>query len=66
MNIYAMGDYYVWHCDWCDSTNHTLWNRLDTGGLSCAACHQHFTDGALKNPYNAPKHSLSGSVGISC
>ena len=41
MNMYVMGDYYVWHCDWCDSTNHTLWSRLNPDGLTCAACHRH-------------------------
>lgn len=39
MNIMPMGDYYVWHCDWCDSTNHTIWTRLEKSGLTCSACH---------------------------
>lgn len=38
-----MGDYYVWHCDWCDSTNYTLWARMEREGLACTACHQHNT-----------------------
>ena len=39
MKIMPMGDYYVWHCDWCDSTNYTIWTRLERDGLSCTACH---------------------------
>lgn len=41
MNMIPMGEYYLWHCDWCDSTNYTLWSRLDADGLACAACHHH-------------------------
>lgn len=41
MKIMPMGDYYVWHCDWCDSTNYTIWTRIEHEGLACAACHQH-------------------------
>jgi hypothetical protein len=42
MKIMPMGDYYVWHCDWCDSTNYTLWARIDGQKITCAACHQKF------------------------
>lgn len=42
MNIMPMGDYYVWHCDWCDSTNHTIWTRLERSGFTCSACHHKF------------------------
>lgn len=41
MKIIPMGDYYVWHCDWCDSTNYTIWTRMDRDGVSCTACHRH-------------------------
>jgi len=41
MKIMPMGDYYVWHCDWCDSTNYTIWTRMERDGLSCTACHHH-------------------------
>lgn len=41
MKLIPMGEYYVWHCDWCDSTNYTLWSRMDEDNLSCAACHHH-------------------------
>lgn len=44
MKIMPMGDYYVWHCDWCDSTNYTLWARMEREGLTCAACHQYFAE----------------------
>ena len=43
MKIMPMGDYYVWHCDWCDSTNYTIWTRMEREGLTCAACHQKFS-----------------------
>ena len=35
----ADGNYYVWHCEWCDSTNYTVWTRMATEGLVCGACH---------------------------
>lgn len=38
MKIMAMGDYYVWFCDWCDSRNHTLWTRVETASPVCTAC----------------------------
>ena len=47
MKLMPVGDYYVWHCDWCDSTNYTIWTRLESEGLACAACHKQvsgFTD----------------------
>lgn len=44
MKIMPMGDYYVWHCDWCDSTNYTLWKRIKKHALSCSACHLHFSE----------------------
>jgi hypothetical protein len=43
MKIMPMGDYYVWHCDWCDSTNYTLWARIDGEKITCAACHHKFS-----------------------
>ena len=39
MTIHAMGDYYLWYCDRCDSTNQTHWSRLGHFELACAACH---------------------------
>lgn len=44
MKIMPMGDYYVWHCDWCDSTNYTIWTRLEREGLACSACHHQFSE----------------------
>ncbi|HEX2770563.1 MAG TPA: hypothetical protein VHN12_14900 [Geobacteraceae bacterium] len=38
MKIMPQGDYYVWHCDWCDSRNHTLWTRIETGKVTCGVC----------------------------
>ena len=43
MKMMPMGDYYVWHCDWCDSTNYTIWTRMEREGFTCAACHQQFS-----------------------
>lgn len=40
MDIMPMGDYYEWHCDWCDSRNLTLWTRFNDKTVSCGACHQ--------------------------
>ncbi|NVN99589.1 MAG: hypothetical protein HXX17_09715 [Geobacteraceae bacterium] len=42
MKLMPMGDYYLWHCDWCDSTNYTIWTRLERDGLTCSACHHQF------------------------
>jgi len=50
MKIMPMGDYYVWHCDWCDSTNYTIWTRMEEQGFTCAACHHKhsgYTDNAI-------------------
>lgn len=44
MKLMPVGDYYVWHCDWCDSTNYTLWTRMELEGLACAACHKQFSE----------------------
>ena len=38
----ALGDYYVWYCDWCDSRNQTLWTRMEKGKAVCGACHSLF------------------------
>ncbi len=59
MKLIPMGEYYVWHCDWCDSTNHTLWSRLESDGLSCAACHHHpATAGTTSTAFRYPAHGL--------
>lgn len=44
MKIMPMGDYYVWHCDWCDSTNYTVWTRIEKEGFTCAACQQKISE----------------------
>ena len=33
------GNYFVWHCEWCDSTNYTVWTQMATERLICGACH---------------------------
>ena len=50
MKIRPIGDYYVWYCSWCDSRNATLWTRLVSPSICCAACQQRFqiaADGEL-------------------
>jgi hypothetical protein len=39
MNMIPMGEYYVWFCERCDSTNQTHWSRTHRHDLTCAACH---------------------------
>lgn len=39
MQLMPHGDYYLWYCDRCDSRNLTLWTRIDTGEITCAACY---------------------------
>jgi hypothetical protein len=46
MNNFAMGEYYLWYCDWCDSTNQTHWGMISRHDLCCAACHQPGSDSA--------------------
>ncbi|GEM_PF-837567 len=67
MKLIPMGEFYVWHCDWCDSTNHTLWSRLEHDGLACAACHHHpVPPGTTSAAYHYPAHGLlqPASAGI--
>jgi len=63
MKIMPVGDYYVWHCDWCDSTNYTLWIRMELEGLACAACHKQFSEftesSSLFSPLPMPENSGS-------
>ena len=40
MKMIPMGEYYVWFCNWCDSTNQVHWSKQDRPDLTCAACHQ--------------------------
>ena len=67
MKIMPMGDYYVWHCDWCDSTNYTLWTRIEGHAVTCAACQQKvsgFTGGAsASNRERTPGRSFN-AIGL--
>jgi hypothetical protein len=38
MDLMLKGDYYVWVCDWCDSTNQTIWTRFEKKEIHCTAC----------------------------
>jgi len=42
MLLMPQDDYYLWHCEWCDSINRTLWTRIESNTLVCAACHKTF------------------------
>lgn len=52
MQLMPQGDYYVWHCDWCNTRNSTLWIRVEQNRLCCSACHKQFAafDSAVKLP----------------
>ena len=39
MTIRIAEDYYYWCCDWCDTENLVLWERLHSGAY-CGACHR--------------------------
>jgi hypothetical protein len=43
MKTITMGDFYVWYCDWCDSTNMTPWSGTSGGHVSCGCCHKEFS-----------------------
>ena len=69
MKLIPMGEYYVWHCDWCDSTNHTLWSRLESDGLACAACHHHLAPlgtTSANNLYHVHSRHQPAVAGIAC
>lgn len=38
MNLMPMGDYYLWYCEWCDSSNRTIWTRFETNNVHCSFC----------------------------
>ncbi len=39
-----LGEYYVWYCDWCDSTNQVHWSSLNRNEPVCAACRRPRSD----------------------
>ena len=43
MKIFPEGDYYIWFCDWCDSSNLTLWTRFEISEPCCGVCHHPLT-----------------------
>ncbi|QWV95768.1 hypothetical protein KP004_17205 [Geomonas oryzisoli] len=43
MELMAVGDSYIWYCDWCDTKNVTPWVRARENEVCCAACHKKFT-----------------------
>jgi transposase-like protein len=62
MKMMPMGDYYVWHCDWCDSTNYTIWTRVDREGFTCAACHQQFSELAERSHLFSQQHAPENRI----
>jgi len=38
MKLMPHDDYYLWYCDWCDSSNRTHWTRIEKGKAKCGAC----------------------------
>jgi len=44
MKLMPMGDYYAWFCEWCDSSNLTLWTRIEKGQVCCGVCHTVFPE----------------------
>lgn len=62
MNIMPMGDYYVWHCDWCDSRNATLWTRIDDRFITCTACLHSYTVGEGGELSSAHKETYREAV----
>jgi hypothetical protein len=57
------GNYYVWHCEWCDSTNYTEWTRLAADGLACGACHHQAGASAEDYPVSIPS-AVSTAAGL--
>lgn len=42
MRTMAMGEYYVWYCEWCDSRNLTPWTSTVGGKVFCGCCKKEF------------------------
>jgi hypothetical protein len=43
MFLMPNGDYYLWRCELCDSTNQTVWTRVEADELRCVACGKKFS-----------------------
>jgi hypothetical protein len=42
MQLMPQGDYYIWHCELCDTRNVTLWIQIEKNQLCCVACKKKF------------------------
>ncbi len=62
MKLMPMGDYYVWHCDWCDSTNQTVWTRFEKNDIHCTACQRQMPLGNCT--VNPERHPLAFSYSL--
>jgi hypothetical protein len=62
MQLMPQGDHYVWHCEWCDTKNKTLWTNIEKNQLSCAACQKKFSafeeSHSQKSPVNNSYYQL--------
>ncbi|QXM11635.1 hypothetical protein KP002_10280 [Geomonas subterranea] len=50
MELMAVGDSYIWYCDWCDTKNVTPWTRAKEKEVCCAACHKTFSANGKERP----------------
>lgn len=57
------GNFYVWHCAWCDSTNYTVWTRMAIDGLACGACHHQEVAASGESPVFMPA-GMAASAGV--
>jgi len=58
MRTMAMGEYYVWYCEWCDSRNLTPWGTAAGGRVNCGCCHKEFAvAGARHKDAGADRHA---------
>lgn len=57
MKTIAMGEFYVWYCEWCDSRNLTLWSRTMGGKVGCGCCHKEFAVGPRQHEAAAQLHA---------
>ncbi|MBU5611370.1 hypothetical protein [Geomonas azotofigens] len=50
MELLAVGDSYIWYCDWCDTKNVTPWVRAKGNEVCCAACHKNYAADGKERP----------------
>jgi hypothetical protein len=65
MKLMPMGDYYLWYCEWCDSRNLTLWTKVTTDQVCCAACHKKYSDLVGTLPPKSPRREQHRFIPLS-